>query len=64
MLHMDLHFHPFRIQIAQELLPRDLNMRRDFCTKLLEMMDTLLQFLRNLVTLDEAHFHISGYVNK
>jgi hypothetical protein len=22
---MELHFHPFKIQMAQELLPRDLN---------------------------------------
>jgi hypothetical protein len=41
MLHMELHFHSFKIQMTQELLPRDLNVRRDFCTKLLEMMDTI-----------------------
>jgi hypothetical protein len=40
MLHMDLHFHQFKIQMVQELLPRDLNVRRDFCTKLLEILDT------------------------
>jgi hypothetical protein len=50
--------------MVQELLTRDLNMRRDFCTQLLEMMDILPQFLPNLITLDEAHFHLSGYVNK
>jgi hypothetical protein len=61
---MDLHFHTFKIQMVQELLPRDLNMQRDFCTKLSEMMDTLPQFLPHLITSDEAHFHLSGYVNK
>jgi hypothetical protein len=64
MLHMDLHFHPFKIQMVQELLPRDLNMQIYFCTKLLEMMNTLSQFLSNLITSDEAHFHLSEYVNK
>jgi hypothetical protein len=37
---MDLHLHPFKIQMVQELLPCDLNMQWDFCTKLLEMMYT------------------------
>jgi hypothetical protein len=49
MLHMDLHFHPSEIQMVQELLPRDLNMRRDFCIKLLEMVDTLPQVLPILI---------------
>jgi hypothetical protein len=39
-------------------------MPRDSCTKLLEMMDILLQFLPNLIISDEVHFHVSGYVNK
>jgi hypothetical protein len=38
MLHMDLHFQWFRIQMVQELLPHDINMRRNFCAKLLEEM--------------------------
>jgi hypothetical protein len=64
MSHMDLHFHPFTIQMVQELLPHDLNMKRDSCTKLFKMTDTLPQFLKNLITSDEAHFHLSRYVNK
>jgi hypothetical protein len=61
---MELHFHPFRIQMVQELLPHYLNMQRGFCTKLLEMMDTLPQFFPNLATSDEAYSHLSGFVNK
>ncbi|PNF16160.1 hypothetical protein B7P43_G01117, partial [Cryptotermes secundus] len=65
MLHIGLHFHPFKIQMVLELLPRDLNMRRDSCTKLFEMLDALPQFLPTLITSDEAHFHVSEYyVNK
>jgi hypothetical protein len=33
MLHEDLHFHPFKIQIVQELIPRDLKQRVQFCKK-------------------------------
>jgi hypothetical protein len=61
---MDLHFRPFKIQMVEELLPRDLNVRRDSCTKLLEMMDTLPQFLQNLITSDEADSLLSGYVKQ
>jgi hypothetical protein len=61
---MDLHFRSLKIQVVQELLPRDFNMRRDFCTKLLETMDTLLQFFPNLITSYEGHFHLIGYHNK
>jgi hypothetical protein len=39
MLHVDLHFRPIKIQMMQELLPRHLNMRRHFFTKLLEIME-------------------------
>jgi ethanolamine utilization cobalamin adenosyltransferase len=60
---MDLHFHPLKIQVVQKLLPHDLNMQRTFCTKLLEIMDTLLQFIPNLITSDEANF-FSDYVHK
>jgi hypothetical protein len=64
MLHMDLHFHPFKMQVVQELLPRDLNQRMEFCTKLLEMIEVQPQFLSNLIMSDEAYFHLGGYVNK
>jgi hypothetical protein len=64
MLHMDFRFHPFKIQVVQELLPWDLNMQTDFCSKLLEMMDTLPQFLPNSITSDVAHFHLNRHVNK
>jgi hypothetical protein len=65
MLHMDLHFHSIKIQMVQELLPRDLNMRRNLCTKLLQIMDTLPQFLQNFITSDEALIsRISGTGHK
>lgn len=64
MLHMDLHFHPFKMQVVQQLLPRDLNQRMEFCTKFLEMIEAQPQFLSHFIMSDEAHFHLSGYVNK
>jgi hypothetical protein len=58
------YFHPFKIKMVQELQPHDLNMQTDSCTKLLEMMDNLLQFLPNLITSDDAHILLSEDVNK
>jgi hypothetical protein len=59
MLHY-LHFQPFKMQVVQELLPRDSNQRMEFCTKLLEMIEAQPQFLSNLIMSDEAHFHLGG----
>jgi hypothetical protein len=63
-LHEDLNFHPFKIQVVQQLLPRDLNQRSECCRKLLQMIERTPQFLDHLIMVDEAHFHINGYVNK
>jgi len=38
-LHEDLKFHPFKIQLVQQLLPRDLNQRSECCRKHLQMME-------------------------
>jgi hypothetical protein len=64
MLHEDLHFHQFKIQIVQELIPRDLKQWVQFCRNLLQMVDANPQFFNHLIMTDEAHFHLNGYVNK
>jgi transposase len=64
MLHEDLHFHPFKIQMVQELIPRDLKQRVQFFRNLLQMIDVNPQFLNHLIVTDEAHFHLNEYVNK
>ena len=63
-LHLDLKFHPYKLQVVQQLLERDLQARQTFCTQLLEVIDTEPDFLNNFMMSDEAHFHLSGYVNK
>ena len=59
-LHEDLGFHPFKIAIAQELLPRDYENRRYCCNQMLAKIaeDDVL------ITTDEAHFYLSGAINK
>ena len=63
-LHLDLHFHPYKLQIVQKLDPRDYDIRMQYCRNVLHMINTDDQFLNNLIMTDEAHFYLSGFVNK
>jgi hypothetical protein len=56
-LHEDLKFHPFKIQVVQQLLPLDLKQRSECCRKLLQTIERTPQLLDHLIMSDEAHFH-------
>jgi hypothetical protein len=59
-LHDDLHFHPYKLAVVQELTERDFAARQHACEAFLETLpDDVLVFFS-----DEAHFHLSGCVNK
>ncbi|KAJ4434071.1 hypothetical protein ANN_16390 [Periplaneta americana] len=60
-LHMDLHFHPYKIVIVQELRERDKRTHSVYCNELLTTMND--QVLNQLLMTDEANFHVCGYVN-
>lgn len=60
----DLHFHPYKIQVVQELLPRDLGIRVDFCERFEGLVAENPDATDFLLMSDEAHFHLSGFVNK
>lgn len=57
----DLHLHAYKIQITQELKPADHLKRRVFANW---MREKDADFSKKIVFSDEAHFHLSGYVNK
>ncbi|XP_039295229.1 uncharacterized protein LOC120353885 [Nilaparvata lugens] len=59
-LHFDLKFHPFKIMIAQELRPVDYANRQNLCEQMLAQIPPHAAFFSS----DEAHFHLSGCVNK
>jgi transposase len=63
-LHSDLKFHPYKIQVVQELKPLDYVARQRFCEQMIEKINDDPDFVDNFFMSDEAHFHISGYVNK
>ena len=56
----DLHFHPYKMAILQELSEPDFNSRRNACEVLLEVVpeDAIFFFF------SDAHFHLCGSVNK
>lgn len=59
-LHCDLKLHPYKIMVTQELSPTDWGKRKDCCNAILTVVPP-----NGIVwSSDEAHFHISGTVNK
>lgn len=63
-LHKDLNFHPYKLQIVQCLKPNDYQQRILFCETMLRMFQENDDQVNNLWMSDEAHFHLSGFVNK
>jgi hypothetical protein len=59
-----LHYHPYKIQVAQELSEQDKEDRLQFCSQFFDLMNSNRNILNSLLMSDEAHFHMSGYVNK
>lgn len=63
-LHLDLHLHPYKIQLTQELKPQDHRSRRAYADWVLEQQQLDADFSKKILFSDEAYFHLSGYVNK
>ena len=59
-LHTHLHMHPYKMMITQELSERDFETRRAVCEDILQNIPVGVV----LISSDEAHFHLSGTVNK
>lgn len=60
----DLRLHAYKIQLTQELKPRDHHHRRIFANWILEQTELDDEFGNRIIFSDEAHFHLGGYVNK
>jgi hypothetical protein len=63
-LHKDLHYHLYKIQIVHALKDIDHANRLAFCQQLLNMINENPDLVNNILMSDEAHFHPSGFVNK
>ena len=63
-VHKDMHYHPYKIQVAQELSELDKVGRLQFCNEFLDLVKSKSDIVNTLLMSDEAHCHVSGYVNK
>jgi len=63
-LKKDLHMHPYKIQLTQQLKPADHAKRRRFADWILTRQQEDDNFSKKIIFCDEAHFHLSGYANK
>ena len=63
-LHKDLHFYPYKIQVNHALHEHDYVNRVNFCQALLQLIIQNQKLVNNLLMNDEAHVHLSGFVNK
>lgn len=62
-LHLDLHLHPYKVQLVQKLERGDHEMRRVYADWVLEKQAENPDFSNQIFFTDEAHFHLGGYVN-
>ena len=63
-LHLDLHLHPYKVQLMQQLKPTDHSQRRRYVEWVLEQQAVDGNFSNKIFFSDEAHFTLGGYVNK
>jgi len=63
-LHNDLHYHLYKIQIVQALNTRDYGARVRFCQEMLDLISEDEDLVKNIWMSDKTHFHVSGFVNK
>jgi len=62
--HKDLHYHPYKIQVAQELSEWDKVILLQFCNEFLDLVKNKSNIVNTLLMSSDAHFRVSGYVNK
>jgi hypothetical protein len=63
-LHKELHFYPQKIQVTHALHECDYVNRDNFCQTLLQLINQNQELVNNLLMSNEAHFNLSGFVNK
>ena len=59
-VHKDLKFHPYKIQIVHHITGTDTNARLDFCRQFITVLNENPTVLSKFIMSDEAHFHLSG----
>jgi hypothetical protein len=60
----DIKLFPYRIQMQQALFEADKARKVDFYGDLMMLLEDNAAVLQSIWLSDEAHFHLSGFVNK
>jgi hypothetical protein len=60
----EIKFHPYKLQVVQQLNKTDKKARVAFCTAMSSLLRENPDILNNLLMTDEAHFHLSAFINK
>ena len=63
-LHLDLHLHPYKVQLTKQLKPADHSQRRRYMEWSLNNMRWTAIFRTKFSAFDEANFTLGGYINK
>uniref|UniRef100_A0A914Z2X2 Transposase n=1 Tax=Panagrolaimus superbus TaxID=310955 RepID=A0A914Z2X2_9BILA len=60
----DHQWHPYKLQMVQQLLPHDPQSRVNFARNQLNLLAAEPEFFHRIDWSDEAHFHLDGGVNR
>ena len=63
-LHRNLQFYAYKVQLLQALKPEDKPRRKEFAAMMLDRLDSDTGFLKRVCFSDESTFHVSGLLNK
>ena len=63
-LREELKKYPYRIQLKEKLTPQNKESRVHFANRISDRIEADSSFLQNILFTDEAHFHLSGHVNR
>ena len=63
-LHVDLHFHPYKLQVTYELTEKHKVMRVQYCQQILQLFVEHHDFDKYLIMSDEENFSLNGCVNE
>ena len=62
-LHRNLPFYAYKVQLLQALEPEDKSRRKEFAVTMLDRLDLDPGFLKRVCFSDESTFHVFGLLN-
>ena len=60
----DIECYPYKPKILEVIHEKDFELGKKFALKMINSVTNYTNILSNMCFFDEAHFHLTGYVNK